>query len=171
MQTSLVRVNRKSATVFTSVSLRTPERNRTRKIEGVACFFYWEWNGFNEVGVSFGNEHWRCVRQILPSLSPSEHPSTVHPASASHSRSQPYSQTIVFNNFKINICIIGCLFTTSTIKWQGHLYFTVYSICSAVKPSKLLCLWKWRDDMNNLFLLRRIYWHSLTLGALQTRAP
>ncbi len=45
-------------------------------------------------------------------------------------------KTIVFNNFKINILITGCLFPTSTIQWQWHLYFTAYSNCSAVKPFK-----------------------------------
>ncbi len=49
-------------------------------------------------------------------------------------RSLPILKTIVFNNFKINILITGCLFTTSTIKWQWHLYFAAY--CSTVKPFK-----------------------------------
>ncbi len=45
-------------------------------------------------------------------------------------------KTIVFSDFKINILITGSLFTTSTIKWQWHLYFIAYSNCSAVKPFK-----------------------------------
>ncbi len=48
----------------------------------------------------------------------------------------PLLKTIVFNNFEINILITGCLFTTSTIKWQWNVYFTAYSNRSAVKPFK-----------------------------------
>ncbi len=52
-------------------------------------------------------------------------------------------KTIILNNFKINILITGCLFTTSTIKWQWHLYFSAYSNCSAVSHSNQFnfCWW------------------------------
>ncbi len=62
---------------------------------------------------------------------------TERTSTSSYLQSLPYSQNyIVFNNFKINVLITGCSFTTSTIKWQWNVYFTAYSNCSVVKPFK-----------------------------------
>ncbi len=69
------------------------------------------------------------------------------------------SKTIAFNAFKINILIAGSLFTTSTIKWQWHLYFIVYA-CAMVLS------WPRNGDWHK----RRNCWiKSLFLFSLHTR--
>ncbi len=54
-------VNRKFATVFTSVLWHTSEKNRILNEEnrGHGLFFYCELIGCSKVGLSFRNEHWQ----------------------------------------------------------------------------------------------------------------
>ncbi len=81
---------------------------------------------------------------IVPSLSSSERTSTVYQHQAHIRNLKHIRKTTIFSDFKINSLITGSLFTTSTIKWQWHLYFMAYTVISlqySHSNQLNLCLW------------------------------
>ncbi len=98
-------------------------KNYYKRTQSIYCYL-WNVKGFN---LSRWFYH-RCHHQsALPQ----------YMQDLAHNRDFNYIlKTIIFSDFKINILITGSLLTTSTIKWQWHLYFIAYSNFSAVKPFK-----------------------------------